>query len=76
MGAAVRIGEFRFADLLRWPETERWQLCDGHATAMAPPNVTHQTVVFELGRQLGNQLIGKPVPCLRRPHRCAPAAWQ
>ncbi len=54
-------GEFTYADYLRWPENERWQLLDGFATAMAPPLVPHQTVVFELGRQLGNQLLG---------HRC------
>lgn len=56
-----RLGEFTFADYCRWPENERWQLLDGQAVAMAPPNWAHQSVVFELSRQLGNALQG---------HRC------
>jgi Uma2 family endonuclease len=57
---ALRHGSFRYADLCRWPEGERWELIDGHAYAMAPPNWAHQSVVFELGAQLRNQLLGKP----------------
>jgi hypothetical protein len=53
--------EFTYADYMRWPENERWQLLDGVATAMAPPLVRHQIVVTEFGRRLGNQLLG---------HRC------
>ena len=40
------------------------QLLDGTAYAMAPPSWAHQSVVTELGRQLGNALHGKP--CLAR----------
>lgn len=58
--AQPRSGEFSFADYLAWPEGERWQLLDGHAYAMATPSTVHQRVVFELGRQIGNQLQGKP----------------
>lgn len=58
---AQRQGEFTFADYCRWPESERWQLLDGQARAMAPPTWAHQSVVFELSRQLGNALQG---------HRC------
>jgi Uma2 family endonuclease len=54
-------GEFTFADYNQWPEAERWQLLDGQAVAMAPPNWAHQSVVFELGGQLRNALAG---------HRC------
>lgn len=57
---AIRHGNFRYADLSRWPADERWELIDGHAYAMTAPNWAHQSVVFELGRQLGNQLVGKP----------------
>jgi len=53
-------GEFSYRDYLAWPESERWQLLDGVAYAMAPPSIAHQTVVFELARQLGNALQGKP----------------
>lgn len=59
--AKTKTGEFSYADYLRWPENERWQLLDGHAYAMAPPNINHQRAVFELGAQIRNQLIG---------HRC------
>lgn len=57
---AHRQGEFRYADYLQWPATERWQLLDGHAYAMAPPSWAHQSVVFELGAQLRNALQGSP----------------
>ncbi len=55
-----RSGEFSYADYLAWPESERWQLLDGHAYSMAPPSLAHQRVVFELARQIGNQLEGHP----------------
>lgn len=58
---ARKHGEFRFADYQCWPESERWQLLEGRAFAMAPPSWAHQSVVFELARQLGNALLG---------HRC------
>lgn len=43
-----KTGEFSYADYLTWPQGERWQLLDGHAFAMAPPSIRHQTVVLEL----------------------------
>lgn len=60
MQTATKSGEFTFAHYMNWPEHERWQLLDGTAYAMAPPSWAHQTVVTELGRQLGNALHGKP----------------
>lgn len=60
-------GEFTLEHYLSWPEHERWQLLDGHAYAMAPPLINHQRVVIELGRQLGNQLLGKPCTALVAP---------
>lgn len=59
MQTAIKSGEFTFANYMSWPESERWQLLDGTAYAMAPPSWAHQTVVTELGRQLGNSLHGK-----------------
>ncbi|MBI2397449.1 MAG: Uma2 family endonuclease [Xanthomonadales bacterium] len=56
----IKPGEFSYRDYLAWPENERWQLLDGVAYAMAPPSIAHQAVVFELARQLGNALEGKP----------------
>lgn len=63
----TRRGEFTLEHYLSWPEDERWQLLDGHAHAMAPPLIKHQRVVSELGRQLGNQLLGKPCTALVAP---------
>ncbi|MCU0754974.1 MAG: Uma2 family endonuclease [Xanthomonadales bacterium] len=60
-------GEFTLEHYLSWPEQERWQLLDGKAHAMAPPLIKHQRVVIELGRQLANQLLGKPCSALVAP---------
>ena len=57
---ATKSGEFTFTHYTSWPENERWQLIDGVALAMAPPNWAHQSVVSELGAQLRNALVGKP----------------
>lgn len=65
--AQPRSGEFSFTDYLAWPEGERGQLLDGHAYAKAPPSTVHQRVVFELGRQIGNQLQGKPCQVFSAP---------
>jgi hypothetical protein len=35
---ALRHGSFCYADLVRWPADERWELIDGHAYAMTAPN--------------------------------------
>ena len=60
-------GEFTYTDYLRWPETERWQLLDGHAHAMAPPSLNHQRVVSRLISQLDQQLRGKHCEALAAP---------
>jgi len=57
---AVKTGDFTFTHYMSWPENERWDLIDGAARAMAPPNWAHQSVVSELGAQLRNALLGKP----------------
>jgi Uma2 family endonuclease len=60
-------GEFSYADYMRWPENERWQLLDGFAFAMAPPSVAHQIVVSEFGAQLLIQLRGQRCRALVAP---------
>ena len=57
---AVKSGEFTFADYMRWPEHEHWELIDGEARAIAPPIWAHQSVVSEVFRQIANALVGKP----------------
>lgn len=51
---------FTYADYARWPESERWELVDGEAYAMAAPQRLHQKVVLAIGAQLYQYLQGKP----------------
>ena len=52
--------KYTYADYAQWPADERWELIDGVAYAMTGPLRLHQDIVFELGRQIGNYLQGKP----------------
>lgn len=52
--------KYTYADLAQWPEDERWELIEGVPYAMTAPQRLHQEIVFELGRQIGNYLQGKP----------------
>lgn len=51
---------YTYADYTQWPDDERWELINGEAYAMTAPRRLHQDIVFELGRQIGNYLQGKP----------------
>jgi Uma2 family endonuclease len=52
---------FTYADVLRWPEDERWELHEGVPMSMSPaPATVHQRVVGELYRQIANFLVGRP----------------
>ncbi|MCL1834822.1 MAG: Uma2 family endonuclease [Oscillospiraceae bacterium] len=50
---------YTYADYCEWDDSERWELIDGVAYAMAPPSILHQGVSGELFIQLGNFLRGK-----------------
>ena len=52
--------KYTYVDYAQWPEDEHWELIDGVAYAMTAPQRLHQDIVFELGRQIGNYLQGKP----------------
>ena len=52
--------KYSYADYAQWPGDERWELIDGVPYAMTAPQRLHQDIVFELGRQVGNYLQGKP----------------
>jgi Uma2 family endonuclease len=41
-----------YADVLAWDEGERYELFDGEAFLMAPPNRIHQEILMELSAQL------------------------
>jgi Uma2 family endonuclease len=52
---------FTYADYLKWPPGERWELIDGQAYAMSPaPSNFHQLIVGELFATIHNHLRGKP----------------
>lgn len=49
-----------YADLLEWPESERYELYDGQPVALASPSIRHQEVLTALLLQIGQFLKGKP----------------
>lgn len=52
---------YTWADYLKFPENERWEVIDGVAYSMAPaPGERHQDLCMELASQLRAQLQGKP----------------
>lgn len=69
MGYALRDEKrYTYADYLGWPDNVRYELIDGAAFLMAPaPSIDHQTLAFEVGRQLGNALEGHPCRVLAAP---------
>lgn len=59
---------FTYADLLAWPEAERWELHEGVPVSMSPaPSTLHQRVVGELHRQIANFLVGRPCEVFTAP---------
>ena len=55
------IPAFTYADVLTWPEEERWELIDGVAYDMSPaPMRRHQDVLFSLARIIADALEGSP----------------
>lgn len=52
---------FTYADVLTWPEDERWELHEGTPVSMSPaPSTVHQRFVGELHRQIANFLVDRP----------------
>jgi Uma2 family endonuclease len=54
-------GRFTYADLITWPEEERWELIEGIPYEMTPaPSQRHQEIVIELIMQFGVFLRDSP----------------
>jgi len=74
MGNALRKEDaevrFTYADYKGWElkDGERYELIYGEAYAMAAPSTYHQLIAFELGRQIGNYLTGKPCKAIPAPY--------
>jgi len=52
--------KFTYADYLKWPDEERWELISGAAYNMTPaPGRKHQEISMEISRQLASYLKGK-----------------
>lgn len=60
MAVPMEKRRYTFADYLAQGSDERLEVIHGEAVMMAPPSSRHQEISFELGRQLGNYLDGKP----------------
>lgn len=62
MGLALRDTSLHtYAEYCSWPDDVRYELIDGEAYAMAlAPSPTHQTIAFEVARQIADALDGKP----------------
>lgn len=59
---------YTYADYRTSPEDVRYELVDGAAFMLAPtPSVDHQTLAFEVGRQIRNALEGHPCRVLMAP---------
>lgn len=54
-------GGYSYADLLTWPENERWEVIDGVPYDMSPPpSRKHQAISIALAAEFFNYLKGKP----------------
>ena len=50
---------YTYEDYLNWPETERFEIIDGEAYALATPSRYHQELLGELHLIIGSYLKGK-----------------
>lgn len=62
MQTAIKYPEqkYTYADYLTWDDDQRWEIIDGHPYAMTAPSGKHQRISWEMSRQIGNYLLGKP----------------
>jgi len=52
---------FTYADYLKWPDEERWEIIEGRAYAMTPaPTLRHQQMLMALIAQFLKYFAGKP----------------
>lgn len=60
---------YTYADYLKFPEDERWEIIDGVAYSMAPaPSDDHQSISVELTTQVHTQLRGQTCQVRQAPY--------
>jgi Uma2 family endonuclease len=63
--AAKKQDKFTYADYLTWDDSERWEIINGVAYNMSPaPNTKHQSISWEVSKQIGNFLDKSDKPCM------------
>jgi Uma2 family endonuclease len=59
--AQQRNQKYTYADYLKWPDEERWELIGGEAWNMTPaPGTRHQSLVVQFSAMLVTALTGSP----------------
>lgn len=51
--------KYTYADYLKWPEEEKYEIIEGEPYMQAAPSWQHQSISGELYRQISNFLIGR-----------------
>ena len=51
---------YTYADYLKFPDDERWEIIDGILYMQSAPSPAHQLISSEFNRQFANYLLGKP----------------
>ncbi len=68
LAAKKQTKKFTYSDYLSWNDDERWEIINGEAYNMTPaPGTTHQLIISELIRKIGNQLEGKTCKVIPAP---------
>jgi Uma2 family endonuclease len=64
---------FTYRHYKTWPDSERWELIEGHAWSMSPaPKSRHQELAGRLFRRIGNFLEGKTCRVFNAPFDVIP----
>ena len=64
----ARRQDYTYADLLSWPDNERWELIDGVAYDMTPaPSTNHERISVALVAQFHTLLKGSPCEAFTAP---------
>ena len=60
---AQPIEKYTVEDIYAMPDGQRAELIDGDMYMMSPPGLTHQRIVFQLGKKIGNHIDSQHGEC-------------